>query len=109
MRTIDEKTIKVKQMTEIEALQLLQDETTTAETLDELSTSENPFIRARVAAHMNASAETLVMLSKDETPLVKQFVAEHLNTPVDTLVELSKDSDMAYWVSKMFEQPLRKT
>ena len=55
------------------ALELLQDEKTSAEILDQLSTDENPFVRVRVAAHINTSAETLVKLSQDETPLVKQF------------------------------------
>ena len=90
---------KVIDMINPEAFALVQDENTSAETLDELSNDENPFIRVRVAAHMNTSAETLVKLSNDETPLVKQFVAEHLNTPVDILIELSKDSDMSYWVA----------
>ena len=86
-------------MTNIEALAQLQDQNTSAEILDQLSTDENPFVRVRVAAHMNTSAETLMMLSKDETPLVKQFVAEHLTTPTDTLVELSEDSDLSYWIA----------
>jgi len=86
-------------MINTEALELIQNENTSADILDQLSNDENPFIRVRVAAHINTSSETLVRLSKDETPLVKQFVAEHLNTPTDTLVELSKDSDMSYWIA----------
>ena len=86
-------------MINLEALTLLQDENLSAEALDKLSTEEDPFVRARVAAHLNTSAETLVRLSTDETPLVKQFVAEHVSTPAETLIELNKDSDLAYWVA----------
>ena len=43
-------------MTNTEALVLLQDEKTSAEFLDQLSTDENPFVRVRVAAHMNTSS-----------------------------------------------------
>ena len=50
-------------MINTEALELLQDEKTSAEILDQLSKDEDPFVRVRVAAHINTTAETLVNLS----------------------------------------------
>ena len=48
-------------MTTTEAFAILEDENTSAETLAQLSTNENPFVLVRVAAHINTSVETLVM------------------------------------------------
>ena len=66
---------------------------TDSRTLDQLSHSDDVWIRDEVASNPNISSDTLRRLSEDPNPGIRGTIAGNPNTPVDILYTLLNDSD----------------
>jgi len=74
-------------------LRWANNDVTDSRTLDQLSYSEDMWIRDEVADNPNASPDTLRRLSEDISLGVRSSVARNPNTPTDILYKLLNDPD----------------
>lgn len=100
-------TIDKKEYSENKILDLVQDQFTSSEVLDELARDKenDEYIKTFIARHSNATSKTLVYLLKYDRVEMMGAIAENSNTSPEILELMVRSSDKLYTQYKLAQNP----